>query len=119
MGHIAAEACLESFGGQLKKMTHLVEADDALEPNEFYTYLASQSNLDFIPGSANLTKYNCRSSIKEFQPGQKVVDVDQVKPYSNLCGLVALGKEWNTVDGRMQIQNAIQRAAAKNPPSFD
>ena len=115
----AAEACLESFGGQLTKMSHLLEADDAMEPNEFYTYLASQSNLDFIPGSAKLTKYNCRTSTKELQPNEKVIDVDQVKPYSNLCGLVALGKELNTVDGRMQIQNAIQRAATKNPPSFD
>jgi len=115
----AAEACLEAFGGKLTKMQQVVDSEDDEPKDEHYTYLASQTNLDFMPGKANLTKYNCRSSIKDLQPNQIVTNVDQVKPYSNLCGLVAVGKEWCTAEGEMQIQKAIQRAAAKNPPSFD
>jgi len=120
----AAEACLEAFGGNLMKMTHLLETEDDLErgrnqQGESYTYLASQTNLDFISGRANLTKYNCRLSTKEPQPNEKAVDVEQVKQYSNLCGLVAVGREWNTTEGKMHIKKVIERAATRNPPAFD
>lgn len=117
----AAEACLEAFGGKLTKMQQIVDSgeEDDKPEDEHYTYLASQNNLDFVPGKANLTKYNCRSLIKDLQPNQMVMNVDQVKPYSNLCGLVAVGKEWCTAEGELQIQKAIQRAATKNAPSFD
>ena len=115
----AAEACLESFGGALTKLTPFVEADDAKDSNACYTYLASESNLDFVPGSATLTKYNCRASASAQEFNQRVFDAAQVKPYSNLNGMVAFGKEWNTCEGRAQIVESIRRAAAKNPPSFD
>lgn len=117
----AAEACLEAFGGRLVKLTHLVGAEEetVAEQSEQYTYLASGTNLDFIPGSAHLTKYNFRSSGGDLLPSQKAVDPDEVKPYSNLCGLVALGREWSTDEGRKRITEAIRRAAKKNPPSFD
>ena len=121
----AAEACLEAFGGTLTKMTPYladvsVDNDEVDEQkDEMYTYLASQTNLDFVPGKANLTKYNCQSSVQDLQPHQRALDLSQVKPYSNLCGLVALGSEWNTMEGKIQIQKAMQRAAVKNPPSLD
>ena len=117
----AAAACLEAFGGTLTKMTPYL-ADGPVDDHKdeiMYTYLASQTNLDFIPGKANLTKYNCQSSVQDLQSNQKAIDASQVKPYSNLCGLVALGKEWNTKEGKIQIQKAIQRAAMKTPPSLD
>ncbi|KAL9180211.1 hypothetical protein ACHAXT_008181 [Thalassiosira profunda] len=114
----AAEACLESFGGALMKLTPFVEAGDAKDSSECYTYLASKSNLDFIRGMANLTKYN-RASAEAQELNQRVFDAAQVKPYSNLNGMVAFGKEWNTCEGRAQIVESIRRAAAKNPPSFD
>ena len=105
----AAEACLDAFGGYLTKL-------DPYSPNEErYTYLASNTNLDFMK-EANLTKYNCRSSIKDLQPNQKVIDVNEVKPYANLCGLVAVGSEWK---GKKELHRAIHRAAQKHPPSFD
>ena len=125
----AAEACLESFGGKLIKLTHFTESKDAMlekgkQKNncELYTYLASTNNLDFISGKASLTKYNCRVAMTHtIDPSnhQKALDADQVKPYSNLCGLVALGKEWNTKEGITYIKEAIARAATRNPPSFD
>ena len=117
----AAEACLEAFGGTLTKMTPYladvpVDNDEVEEQkDEMYTYLASQTNLDFVPGKANLTKYNCQSSVQDLQPNQRALDLSQVKPYSNLCGLVALGSEWNTMEGKIQIQKAMQRAAVKKP----
>ncbi len=78
-----------------------------------YTYLASDANLDFVPNTAFLTKYN--SNLQGFAPGQKADDVRQVKPYSNLCGLVAFTKEGNM----KYLQDAIRKAAAVNPPSLD
>lgn len=120
----AAEACLEAFGGNLMKLTHLLETKDDTEParnkqGESYTYLASQTNLDFIPGCASLTPYNCRISTKELQPNEKAVNVEQVKQYSNLCGLVAVGREWNTIEGKMHIKKVVEKAASRNPPAFD
>ncbi|KAL7547472.1 hypothetical protein ACHAWF_010766 [Thalassiosira exigua] len=120
----AAEACLEAFGGKLMKLTPFFKSrDDEVGQNvngrECYTYLVSHTNLDFIPGVANLTKYNCRANTEELKLNQKLFDADQVKPYSNLCGLVAVGKEWNTTDGMIRIKQAIERAAARHPPSFD
>ena len=111
----AAEACLESFGGKLAKLTNFAETGD----DNTYTYLASETNLDFVPGGAGLTRYNCRASTVDPRPGQKVIDVNDVKPYSNLCGLVALGKEPNTMEATLRIKEAICRAATRNPPSYD
>ena len=110
----AAEACLEAFGGQLLKLTEFLQE----KQDGYYTYLASKTNLDFLPNTANLTKYN--SDLKDLpSPVQKAQDVCQVKAYSNLCGLVAFGKEFNTKEGRKYLRDAIRKAAAINPPSLD
>jgi len=110
----AAEACLNAFGGQLLKLTDFLED----EKDGYYTYLASQTNLDFIPNTANLTKYN--SNLQDLpSPAQKAQDVCQVKAYSNLCGLVCFGKEFNTQEGRKYLREAIRKAAAINAPSLD
>lgn len=110
----AAEACLEAFGGQLLKLTEFLhEYQDG-----YYTYLASETNLDFVPDTANLTKYN--SNLQDLpSPAQKAQDVCQLKAYSNVCGLVAFGKEFNTQEGRKYLRDAIKKAAAINPPSLD
>lgn len=78
-----------------------------------YTYLASDTNLDFVPNTAFLTKYN--SNLQDFASGQKADDVRQVKPYSNLCGLVAFMKEENM----NYLEDVIRKAASANPPSLD
>ena len=110
----AAEACLEAFGGQLLKLTEFLQE----EHDSYYTYLASKTNLDFIPNTAYLTKYN--SNLQELpSSAQKAQDVCQVKAYSNLCGLVAYGEEFNTQEGRKYLRDAIRKAAALNPPSLD
>ena len=121
-----AEAVLEAFGGKLIKLTtylsetmHGEERQQSTFKGESYTYLASPTNLDFISGVATITKYNCSPSTKEVQDNQKALDVNDVKAYSNLCGLVAFGNEWNTHEGCMHIEEAIRRAARIHPPSFD
>lgn len=113
----AAEAVLEAFGGKILKLTHVQQKiHDASEGR--YKYLESETNLDFIPGMARLTKYNCKNNDR-IQPNQMIDDIGQVKPYSNLCGLVALGKEWNTVEGLKLITEAVLKAAEKDSPSYD
>eukprot|EP00984_Skeletonema_dohrnii_P021370 scaffold10654_cov190-Skeletonema_dohrnii-CCMP3373.AAC.3 len=110
----AAEACLNAFGGQLLKLTDFLQDEE----DGYYTYLASKTNLDFVPNTANLTKYN--SNLQELpSPAQKAQDVCQVKAYSNLAGLVAFGKEFNTQEGRKYLRDAIRKAAANNAPSLD
>jgi len=121
-----AEGVLEAFGGRLMKLTtflpETMDGENAKQTNNYrdtYTYLASQTNLDFIPGVATITKYNCSPSTKDVQGNHKSHDVNEVKPYSNLCGLVAFGKRWNTPEGIKFIEKAIERAARIHLPAFD
>ena len=104
----AAEAILRAFGGDLVK----------LEPDEepHYTYLETDCNLDFVPGLATCTKYNSRTNDAL---GERVNDVESFKPYSNLCGMIAFGKEFNTDDGRRTLRDAIRKASKRVPPSYD
>ena len=108
----AAEAVLEAFGGRILKLTGV-----ATKTQERYTYLKSETNRDFIPNNARLTKYN--SCLETIQPELLAMDASEVKPYSNLCGLVALGKEWNSKKGLMYITEAVQRASERNAPMYD
>jgi 3'-phosphoadenosine 5'-phosphosulfate (PAPS) 3'-phosphatase len=122
-----AEGVLEAFGGKLMKLTTFLpatmygkeEQEQSKFKRESYTYLASPTNLDFISGVPTITKYNCSPTTKDVQGNQKALEVNDVKAYSNLCGLVAFGKEWNTPEGIMYIEKAIQRTAMIHPPSFD
>ena len=132
----AAEAILYAFGGQLTKLTpYLIDDNDDnevvaavkekdKEDSRRYKYLASTTNLDFIPGLATLTRNNCRhhdgiNSDFLMKGEEKIMNVEDVKVYSNLCGFVAFGPEWNTVDGKEYITKAIQRTAIVYPPSFN
>jgi 3'-phosphoadenosine 5'-phosphosulfate (PAPS) 3'-phosphatase len=122
-----AEGVLEAFGGKLMKLTTFLpptmngkeEQQQSKINTQSYTYLASPTNLDFISGVPTITKYNCSPTTTDIHGNQKAIDVNDVKAYSNLCGLVAFGKEWNTPEGTMYIEKAIQRAAMIHPPSFD
>jgi len=124
----AAEACLEAFGGRLLKLSTFLEfagyEPETKPGRDCYTYLASKTNLDFSPGMAMLTKYNSavnKGAVIEMpsQLGEKVIDVEQVKPYSNLCGLLAFGEEWNTVERRKVLHEALRQAAQRHSPSYD
>ena len=112
-----AQAVIEAHGGKLAKLSSFVLNNGAVES---YTYLKSPINLDFQPGVAALTPYNsvdkslCRK-------GETVLAsaVEQVKPYSNLCGLLALDRHNASPDALAVYYSAIQRAEAANPASYD
>ncbi|KAL7441570.1 hypothetical protein ACHAXH_010003 [Discostella pseudostelligera] len=106
-----AEGVLEAFGGNLMKLTTFRWRGR--------TKFDKQQGILHLSGVATITKYNCGPSTRDVQLNQKAHDVNDVKAYSNLCGLVAFGKEWNTPEGAIYIVKAIQRAAKIHPPSFD
>lgn len=114
-----AEAVLRAFGGDILKLTSMESNGTSIQGRTSrYTYLASDTNLDFLPGSAHLTKYNCASK-EAIQPNQIADDVSLVKPYSNLCGLAAFGKEWNSEEGLKHISDSVKKAALENAPAYD
>jgi len=107
----AAEAILRAFGGDLVKLSSGEAGGES-----HYTYLKTDDNLDFVPGLATCTKYNSRTNDAL---GKRVDDVKSFKPYSNLCGMIAFTKEFNTDDGRQTLRDAIRKASKRVPPSYD
>jgi 3'-phosphoadenosine 5'-phosphosulfate (PAPS) 3'-phosphatase len=114
----AAQACIEAQGGLLCKLTSFVQGQE-----EGYTYLQSENNLDFEEGVSNLTMYNCRSSpgvrMQKGDPPRPAVNVKQVKPYSNLCGLVVLGRKENTESNKQALRAAVEAASKVAAPAYD
>lgn len=109
-----AQAVIEANGGTLSKLTSFIRSKELLS----YTYLKSAQNLDFEPGVANLTPFNCadKSAVKK---GEKrpAVDCASVQPYSNLCGLLAIeGKALLHLDS---IHAAMLKVIDETPPSYD
>lgn len=115
----AAQACLEASGGVLIKLTSFLKGEE--DEGSSYTYLSSETNLDFEEGVSRLTLYNCRPEVgmKKGDSSRIISDVSEVKPYSNLCGLFALGPEGNMVEHRRVLLAAAKAASAKNEPSYD
>lgn len=112
----AAQACLEAQGGMLCKLSSFISSDHR---EESYTYLGSDENLDF-PGEdlVQLTNHNTRNSIATTQT-TFVKDVAELKPYANVCGLVALGKAANTEETKKKISKALQLASQRAAPIFN
>jgi 3'(2'), 5'-bisphosphate nucleotidase len=112
----AAQACIEAQGGVLCKLTSFMQGKP-----EGYTYLQSENNLDFEEGISNLTMYNCRSSVgmQNGDPTRSATNVMEVKPYSNLCGLFALGRKANTDSNKQAILAAVEAASKVSAPAFD
>eukprot|EP00586_Coscinodiscus_wailesii_P010800 CAMPEP_0172510382 /NCGR_PEP_ID=MMETSP1066-20121228/228024_1 /TAXON_ID=671091 /ORGANISM="Coscinodiscus wailesii, Strain CCMP2513" /LENGTH=390 /DNA_ID=CAMNT_0013289305 /DNA_START=220 /DNA_END=1392 /DNA_ORIENTATION=- len=115
----AAQACIEASGGVLCKLTSFVKGDNE-EGFSSYTYLQSDTNLDFEEGMSNLTPYNCKPSLglKRGDPS-RLAKCDEVKPYSNLCGIFALARAENTNDIRKTILEGITNASKLSPPAYD
>jgi len=107
----AAQACLEARGGLLCKLSSFLNE----EKLACYTYLLTERNLDFEPGVCNLTRYNSANG----DYGAKAMHVKQVKPYANLCGLIALSPGLNTATNKENLYKALKDAASEFPPSFD
>lgn len=112
-----AQAVLAAHGGHLGKLSSFISKSGAIES---YTYLKSDTNLDFIPGIAALTPYNTvdKSLCKK---GETVMadTVEKVKAYSNLCGLIALAAENANPESLELIHGSITRVIAEIPASYD
>lgn len=79
-----------------------------------YHYAQSERNLDFEEELALLTPYNSMPGARA--KGTKG-SIEEFKPYSNLCGLVALSKEGvKLIDS---IHEHLLKAASSSPPSYD
>lgn len=109
-----AQAVIEAYGGKLSKLTTFMKSKELAS----YTYLKSDVNLDFEPGVANLTPFNCadKGSIKKGEV-RSATNVEAVQPYSNLCGLIAVSN--SAVPQLDTIYEATSRASKLAPPSFD
>lgn len=109
-----AQAVIEAHGGILSKLTKFSD-DKTLES---YTYLKSEVNLDFEAGRASLTPYNVKDKNAVKKGETKIAeDVNVVKAYSNLCGLLAINKD--ALADLDSIYDCIQKAKAQHPLSFD
>ena len=109
---------IEANGGVLCKLTSFLR-DGAVEG---YTYLESASNLDFEPGVAALTPYNAadKGLVKKGEAPQLAIDHNHVKPYANLCGLVALAAPAGLRgDDLNRWRERCLEAGAKSEPSYD
>ena len=106
----AAQAVLEAQGGVLAKLSPFVENMKL----ESYTYRKSTTNLDFVPGQANLTPYNSPLGKNAKGPAD---DISKVKPYSNLCGLIAIDKAG--LSEVKKYHDAIQRARKESDLAYD
>jgi 3'-phosphoadenosine 5'-phosphosulfate (PAPS) 3'-phosphatase len=126
----AAQAVLEANGGILYKLDRFMSNDknDIIEDDDdtllSYTYRKTNENLDFFPGSALLTKYNAAAADNDdgnskSEQHRLAVTVSEVKPYANLCGLIALGKSKNNPKSKAEILDGLKRAAKSSPPAFD
>ena len=113
----AAQAVIEAHGGVLCKLGAMIN-DQGKE--ESYTYLKSDTNLDFVSGLANLTKYNAAAGTGGIGDSKRMaMDASEVKPYANLCGLFAISAEEDSEVRKAGLLAALKRAAKSSPPSFD
>ena len=114
----AAQACIEARGGTVCKLTSFLRSEGK---EDGYTYLESKTNLDFEQGEANITIYNARPSVevRKGQPTRRASDVMEVKAYCNLCGLLALPHEMNTVENKKSILEAAKAASEVSAPAYD
>ena len=102
-------AVLEAAGGVMGKLPAFLESKQ-VEP---YTYLKTEKNLDFAPNTISLTLSNARdksAAINMRNDGEHdyfVEDVDTVKEYSCLLGLVALNKDG--LKNTEEIHSAMQK----------
>ena len=120
-GTAAAQACIEAHGGVLAKLSTFVD-DKSVGSLQSYTYLESEVNLDFEAGVSNITAYNALHkdlAPKKGDPPKVAMRVEDMKAYSNLNGLLAIGAGLNTPESLAKISEACMKAKSSTPPSFD
>lgn len=116
-----AQAAIAAAGGVLCKLSPFVDSKSL----DSYTYLKSETNLDFVPGLSFMTPYNAdldKDTKARIKGGEKIrfEEASQPKVYSNLCGLFALAK--SNLEAESSLDNyhqAILRAQEKSAPAYD
>jgi len=133
-----AESVLEAHGGQLFKLSSVTHPSASVTEtkeetkegtkeggNNKYTYLVTDTNLDFIPSLPSLTRYNASASaqpvISAAPKGTKVQAevVDQVLPYANLCGLFAVNSAAGGHGDLAKLVDTVRKTVGIVPPAFD
>ena len=82
-----------------------------------YTHLKSTKNLDFVPGQSQLTLSNIRDKAA-FVPGTEIAinDVNSVKEYSCMQGLVAVDKR--AMKDLPKIREAMKVVQEEHAPTY-
>lgn len=107
------EAVIEAYGGTMSKLPKFLESKTL----ESYTHLKTSTNLDFMPGEIQLTISNARDKSAVIKNHHIIVDdVNNVKEYSCLCGLVALDK--SNMDILPKIHDAMLKVKTVHPPTY-
>lgn len=107
------QAVIEAYGGTMSKLPEFMKDKSLVS----YTHLKTTKNLDFEPNVIGLTLSNSKDkSIVKKGTSEMVADVDMVKEYSCLRGLVALDK--GNMDKLDMLQKAMLKVAAEHPPTY-
>ena len=119
-----AQAIVEAYGSVLSKLSSFTGDAAPCEPGtlQSYTYVASETNVDFQTNLSYLTAYNTVDKTKASKKGEeriKATDVAWMQPYSNLAGLMAVEPTLNNAKELKHISNGCQRAKSKHAPAFD
>jgi 3'-phosphoadenosine 5'-phosphosulfate (PAPS) 3'-phosphatase len=107
------QAVLEAYGGVMSKLPKFI-ADRSLTS---YTYLKTKQNLDFEPDTVTLTLSNAKDKkVARLVRDVLASEVDLVKEYACLCGLLALDKENAGLLGK--FHDAMVKVIASHPPTY-
>jgi 3'-phosphoadenosine 5'-phosphosulfate (PAPS) 3'-phosphatase len=107
------QAVLEAYGGTMSKLPGFL-SDKKLES---YTYLKSKQNLDFEPDTVTLTLSNAKDKkVARLVRDVLASEVDLVKEYSCLMGLLAL--DAGNLAQLDAFHAAMKRVQAIHPPTY-
>jgi 3'-phosphoadenosine 5'-phosphosulfate (PAPS) 3'-phosphatase len=107
------QAVLEAYGGTMSKLPKFLSEKKL----ESYTYLKSKKNLDFEPDTVTLTLSNAKDKkVARLVRDVLASEVDLVKEYSCLMGLLALDK--GNLEQLDTFHEAMLRVLAVHPPTY-
>lgn len=107
------QAVLEAYGGTMSKLPSFL-SDKKLES---YTYLKSKQNLDFEPDMVTLTLSNAKDKkVARLVRDVLASEVDLVKEYSCLMGLLALDK--SSLGALDFFHESMLKVQAQHPPTY-
>eukprot|EP00965_Chrysotila_dentata_P209458 6185307-Pleurochrysis_carterae.AAC.2 len=129
-GALVWQAVLEAHGGVLSKLStfqslsasefRLRQPPSQAQQLQSYRYISSSTNSDFEPNLTQLTKYNAANgaapNARSGGSVQLAASADQLLPYANACGILALPQ--SEVTALKRYAEAIKAAADKHKPIY-